>query len=270
MKERSRHGIRAFAADTTASSRRRIWAELLIVLGLSLGASAVYAVVSIAYRLTLPTPLSGQTATINRSLSDREVFDLIYQVLGIVFDLVPVALVVLLLWSSTRPRLGRLGIDPRHPMRDSISGAGLALAIGVPGLFVYLGGKALGLTTTVVPTALDQHWWTVPVLVLAAVKAGVVEEVIAIGYLFARLRDLGWGSWAIVFTSATLRATYHVYQGFGAFIGNFAMGLLFGWLYQRTGRLLPFVIAHVLLDAAIFIGYPWAAATFPDLFGLPS
>ena len=47
------------------------------------------------------------------------------------------------------------------------------------------------------------------------------------------------------------------------------MGLIFGWLYTRWGRVLPFVIAHVVIDAAIFVGYPWAAATFPALFGLP-
>ncbi len=48
------------------------------------------------------------------------------------------------------------------------------------------------------------------------------------------------------------------------------MGLIFGWLYTRWGRVLPFVIAHVVIDAAIFVGYPWAAATFPALFGLPA
>ena len=57
---------------------------------------------------------------------------------------------------------------------------------------------------------------------------------------------------------------------FGAFIGNVAMGVLFGWLYQRYGRLLPFVIAHFVIDAAIFVGYPWAAAAFPDLLAVPS
>ena len=67
--------------------------------------------------------------------------------------------------------------------------------------------------------------------------------------------------------AALLRGSYHLYQGFGAFIGNFAMGIAFGWLYTRFGRLLPLVIAHFLLDAAIFVGYPWAAATFPELFG---
>ncbi len=48
--------------------------------------------------------------------------------------------------------------------------------------------------------------------------------------------------------------------------GVIAMGILFGWLYDRYGRLLPLVIAHVMIDAVIFIGYPWAYASFPALF----
>ena len=245
---------------------RRIRVEIIIVLGLSLGLSAIYSLVAIANRLTREVPLGDQTATLNPSRSERPLFDLVYQVLGIVADLMPVALVMFLLWNSTRPHLGRLGIDGTRPWLDTRDGFGLALLIGIPGLALYLGGRALGLTVTVVPTALDEHWWTVPVLLLSAARAGIVEEVIVVGYLFARLRDLRWGPWAIILTSALLRATYHLYQGFGAFIGNFAMGLLFGWLYTRYGRVLPLVIAHTLIDAAVFVGYAWAAGAFPGVF----
>lgn len=252
---------------TEVLGRRRIGAEVLIVLGLSLGASAAYSVVSIVNRMTQATTLSQQTATLNSSLSDRPTFDLIYQLMSIFFDLVPVALVAFLLWQSSRPHLGRLGIDFTKPARDAGWGVALALIIGIPGIGVYLAGRALGITVHVVPTALDAYWWTVPVLVLSAVRAGLQEEVIVIGYLFARLRDLGWKTWPIILVSATLRGTYHLYQGFGAFVGNFAMGVLFGWLYVRFGRVLPLVIAHALIDTAIFVGYPWAAASFPVLFG---
>ena len=241
-------------------------AEVLIVLGLSLGASAAYSVVSIANKLTQPVAISQQTATLNSSLSDRPTFDLIYQLMAIFFDLVPVALVGFLLWQASRPHLARLGVDFTRPSRDALTGVGLALAIGIPGIGVYLAGRALGLSVNVVPTALDAYWWTVPVLILSAVRAGVTEEVIVIGYLFARLRDLGWGKWQIIVATAALRGTYHLYQGFPAFVGNFAMGMLFGWLYSRFGRVLPLVIAHVLIDSAIFVGYPWAAAAFPALF----
>ena len=250
-------------------SRRRTWVEILLVLGLSLGASAAYSVVSIINRTTRDEALADQSTTINQSLSDRPWFDLIYQLMGIFFDLVPVALVAFLLWQTARPHLSRLGIDGARPGRDSLQGLGLALAIGIPGIGVYLAGRALGITVNVNPAGLDAYWWTIPVLLLSALRAGVTEEVIVIGYLFARLRDLGWGPWAIILASATLRGTYHLYQGFGAFIGNFAMGVLFGWLYTRTGRVLPLVIAHIVIDSAIFVGYPWAAVTFPELFTAP-
>ena len=248
----------------------RVRLEILLVLGLSLGASAVYSVVAITNRLTREVPLSQQTATINASRDSREVFDLVYQLLSIAFGLVPVALVAWLLWSAARPHLHRLGLDGTRPWRDVRDGLGLALLVGVPGLGLYLAGRGLGLTVTVVPTALDEYWWTVPVLLLAALRAGLVEELIAVGYLFARLRDLRWSPWAIILTSALLRGTYHLYQGFGAFVGNVAMGILFGWLYTRTGRVAPLIVAHTAIDAAVFVGYPATAAAFPDLFGIPA
>lgn len=247
-------------------SSARIKAEILLVLGLSLGASAIYSIVSITNRMTLGVPLSQQSATINGSRSERPTFDLIYQVLDIVFALVPVALVVFFLWRAARPHLGRLGIDFTRPGRDALTGLGLALTIGIPGIVVYFVGRAVGLTVDVTPSPLDQYWWTVPVLVLSALRAGLTEEVIVIGYLFARLRDLGWGTWRIIVVTSLLRGTYHLYQGIGAFIGNVAMGVLFGWLYSRYGRVLPLVIAHVVIDTAIFVGYPWAAVTFPQFF----
>ncbi|MBC7517722.1 MAG: CPBP family intramembrane metalloprotease [Microbacteriaceae bacterium] len=247
--------------------RRRLGTEILLVLGLSLGASAVYSIVSIINRVTLPQKLSSQTATINGSLSDRPIFDLTYQFLALFFDLVPVALVVFLIWDASVPHLRGLGIDFRMPRRDLLVGVALALAIGLPGIGVYLGSKALDLGVTVVAAPLDRFWWTVPILLFSALRAGLQEEVIVIGYLFARLRALGWRAWPIIVSTAALRGSYHLYQGFGAFVGNFAMGVLFGWLYARYGRLLPLIIAHTLIDAAIFVGYPFAAAAFPAIFG---
>ncbi len=252
------------------SARTRIRWEVGIVLALSLGQSAVYSIVAMINRSTREQPLGDQTATLNPSLSERPVFDLVYQLLGIGFDLVPVVLVGFLLWSSARPHLGRLGIDGAHPVRDGMHGIALALLVAAPGIGAYLAGRALGIGVAVDPAGLDAYWWTVPVLLLSALRAGVVEEVIMLGYLFARLTDLGVNRWTIIIGSALLRGSYHLYQGFGAFVANVAMGIFFGWLYSRTGRVLPFVAAHTAIDAAVFVGYPWAAATWPDLLGLPA
>ncbi|TPW73110.1 CPBP family intramembrane glutamic endopeptidase [Schumannella sp. 10F1B-5-1] len=248
-------------------SRARIHAEVAIVLGLSLGLSALYAIVQLIDASTRG-PLRDQTTTLNPSRSDREIFDLLYQLLSIAGDLVPVALVCFLLWSASRPHLGRLGIDFTKPGRDALQGLGLAVVIGAGGIGVYLGARALGLAVGVQANGLSEHWWTIPVLLLSAFRAGATEEIIVIGYLFARLGQAGWNRWAIIVSAALFRASYHLYQGWGGFVGNLIMGLIFGWLYSRTKRVLPLVIAHTIIDAVVFVGYPWAAATFPQLFGV--
>lgn len=256
--------------STLALAPRRIWAEISIVLALSLGASAVYSIVSIANKLTQDTALSEQASKLNQSLAERPGFDLTYQLLAIVFGLAPVALVMFLTWRSDRPHLRDLGLSPGTRawwwLRDAWSGVLLALLVGIPGLGLYFAARALGLNTRVEASGLDAYWWTIPVHILAAVKAALVEEVIVVGYLFNRLRLLGWGPWAIILASALLRGSYHVYQGFGGFIGNIAMGILFGWVYQRWGRLLPLIIAHWMLDIASFVGYSWAVQMWPGLF----
>lgn len=247
-------------------SKGRIGAEVLLVLGVSLGASAVYSLVNIVDLSTRKTSLSHQSAALNTSLSNRPTFDVIYQFLGLFFDVVPVALVAFLLWRAAKPHLGRLGLDFDHPWKDLGVGALLALVIGAGGIGVYLGGRALGITVNVSADGLSSYWWTIPILLLSALRAALQEEIIVIGYLFARLRELGWNKWWIILATSILRGSYHLYQGFGAFIGNFAMGMLFGWLYSRYGRVLPLVVAHFLIDAAIFVGYSWAASAFPNLF----
>ena len=105
-----------------AASKRRLRIEIAIVLGLSLGASAVYSIVALLNRLSQPVPISQQTATQNPSLSERPVFDLVYQLLGIVFDLVPVALALYLLWLPGRSAFSRIGFDASRPLRDAGSG----------------------------------------------------------------------------------------------------------------------------------------------------
>jgi membrane protease YdiL (CAAX protease family) len=247
-------------------TRGRLWGEIALVLGLSLGASSIYSIVEIVDLSTRSKGLSGQTANLNTPLSARPNFDLIYQLLGLMVDVVPVVLVCYILWQATRPHLSRLGLDFRKPRFDILLGVVLAIVIGAGGLGVYLGARALHISADVSAESLNTYWWTVPVLLLSALRAALQEEFIVIGYLYARLRELGWKKWWVILATAAFRGSYHLYQGLGGFIGNFVMGVIFGWLYYRFGRLLPFVIAHFLIDAAIFIGYGWAQHAFPHLF----
>ena len=248
-------------------SKARLITEITIVLGLSIGMSALYSLVNIAVRLSREEGLSQQSATLNRSASELEWADFLYQTLGIVSSLVPVALVIFLLWSAQKPHLGALGLDGTRWGRDSAAGVGLAALIGIPGLGLYLLGRELDLTVTVVPTALTTYWWTVPMLIALALRAGILEEVIAVGYLFARLRLLGVSTWSIILIQSLLRASYHLYQGFGAFVGNFVMGLIFGWIFAKKGRLAPLIIGHTVIDIVAFVGYPVAVSFLPEIFG---
>jgi membrane protease YdiL (CAAX protease family) len=255
----------AGSAPLPAATRSRLCWEIWIVLGLSLGASAVYSVVSIISRLTAEVALSDQSATINGSQSTRQWLDFTYQFLGIAFSLFPVALVLYLLWTPGRNSLRLLGVDFTAPRTDLLRGGGLLLLIGIPGLGLYLAGRALGFTVAVVPAPLDTFWWTIPILVFSALRSALSEEIIVVGYLFTRLRELGWATWTIILSAALLRGSYHLYQGIGPFVGNVAMGVVFGWCYLRWGRVMPLVIAHWVLDIVSFVGYPLALLWWPGL-----
>lgn len=228
--------------------------EILLVLGVSLGQSAVYSILSIIEKATREVPLNQQTTSMNNSVTpDRPWLDLAYQVAGLVFPLVP-ALLALYLLRLTGERDG-IGFDLKRPRPDVARGFLLAAAIGVPGLGLYLLARALGLNTIVAPANLAAAWWTIPVLVGAAMMNGVLEEIVMIAFFFARARGLAWATWVIVVVSAVIRGSYHIYQGFGGFLGNTVMGLVFGLAYLRWKRVGPLVVAHVLLDLVAFVGY---------------
>jgi membrane protease YdiL (CAAX protease family) len=95
----------------------------------------------------------------------------------------------------------------------------------------------------------------VPVLLASAAANAWAEEVVMVGYLLTRLRQLGWSENRALGAQALLRGAYHLYQGLGGFTGNIAMGLVFGRLWQRTNRLWMLVGAHTLIDVVAFLGY---------------
>ncbi|MGI8702812.1 MAG: CPBP family intramembrane glutamic endopeptidase [Nocardioidaceae bacterium] len=252
------------SADCSRHAQRRR-REVILVLALSLGRSAVYAVVALVARLTEPGSLRDQVATLNASVSPRSLLDLTYQLLGIAFALVPVFLALHFLSASREGVPGLLrdgarlvGLAPSSRpalLSDLRWGAGLAAVVGIPGLALYFAARALDINATVVPSALGSHWWTLPVLVLSALQNAVLEEVVVVGFLVTRCRELGLGSRGAVAVSAVLRGSYHLYQGFGAFLGNAVMGVLFATYFVRRRTVLPLVVAHGLIDTVAFVGY---------------
>ena len=242
--------------EQRALTRRDLLAETWLVLGVSLGASAVWAALSLVRKLTAEVPLGRQTTAMNSSVTpDRPWLDLAYQLVGIALALVPVLLALHLLSRGDVRARFVIGWDATQPARDFVRGLGLAALVGIPGLGLYAVAKALDLNTTIAAANLTDVWWAVPVLVLAAAQNAVLEEVLMVGYLFTRWSQAGWSTGRIILSSALIRGSYHLYQGFGGFVGNAVMGLLFGWVYTKTRRVGPLVVAHTVLDVVAFVGY---------------
>ena len=237
-------------------TRRLLGWEIIVVFGVSLGASALFAIINLIGSLTAPKALRQQQALLVGSLAPgRPLLDLTLQLANILTTLVPVALVFYLLAREGETPSSAMGLDAKEPGRDLARGAALAALIGGSGLALYLIAYKLGLALNVVPENLPALWWRIPVLILDAAQNGIVEEILVIGYLLRRLDQLGWSPAKAIAVSALLRGSYHLYQGFGGFIGNAVMGVIFALLYRRWGRVTPLIIAHALIDTGAFVGY---------------
>ncbi len=242
-------------AEVPPLTRRLLGWEIIVVFAVSLGSSAVYAIIDLIGSLTAAKSLSKQQALLVGSFAPgRPLLDLTLQLTSIVFTLAPVALVFYLM-ARDGEGPSAMGLDARHPAQDMLRGAALAALIGGTGLGLYLAAFHLGFNLNVVPEDLPAVWWRIPVLIVKGVQNGVLEEILVIGYLLRRLEQLGWPAGRAIIASALLRGSYHLYQGFGGFLGNAAMGVIFGVLYRRWGRVTPLVIAHSLIDAVAFVGY---------------
>jgi membrane protease YdiL (CAAX protease family) len=229
--------------------------EIVVVFGVSLGASALYAVINLIGSLTASKALASQHAVLVGSMAPgRPLLDLTLQLTSVMTTLVPVALVFYLL-AREGAGPSALGLDTTRPASDLARGAVLAALIGGSGLALYIAAFHLGISLNVVPESLPSVWWRIPVLILDAAQNGILEEVLVLGYLLRRLDQLGWSPGLAIAVAAVVRGSYHLYQGFGGFIGNAILGVIFGVLYKRWGRVTPMIVAHTLIDAVAFVGY---------------
>jgi membrane protease YdiL (CAAX protease family) len=239
---------------TDPAERRAIVIELFLVFGITLGLSGVRSLLSLIDSLLRPVPLSQQQVALNVPQAAADLIDLLKQLLSVIQLLGWGALGLYLLWRAGL-KLAAIGLDKRSPRRDIGWGFGLAALIGIPGLALYFVGYKLGFNLAVLPSTLGDTWWRPITLTLSAFGNAFAEEMLVIGYLLTRLRQLGVRENSSLIGAAVLRGSYHLYQGFGGFVGNFVMGLVFGRLWQRTNRLWPLVVAHTLLDVVSFVGY---------------
>ncbi|WP_445167618.1 CPBP family intramembrane glutamic endopeptidase [Mycolicibacterium sp. Dal123E01] len=235
-----------------ATDRRGLRIEVGVMLAVTFGVSAVIAMLQLFDAVL--SGLAGHRVRLNPNLSRYDLINLGLNLASIAQLVAWGTLGLYLLWrSGITP--ARLGLGRLRWRVDLLGGLGLAALIGIPGLLLYLAGRWLGMNAEVQPAALTDTWWRIPVLILSAFANGFAEEVVVVGYLITRLKQLGLSQNRAILASSVLRGAYHLYQGFGAGLGNLVMGLVFGYAWCRTGRLWPLVIAHGVIDTVAFVGY---------------
>lgn len=243
--------------DPQRRPRERPGLELLAVLGVSLGMSGIYAVLSLARaEWTVQGGIAASTTTVvSGTQSTYPLLDLLDDLADLLHGLAPplLALVLLARWPAGRG-FG-VGFDLRRFRTESLQGIGFLALIGLPGLALVYAAHVAGANASLQVVDFPDVWYRIPYLLMSAFQNGFSEEIVVVAFMLTRLRQAGWTNERALIASALLRGSYHLYQGFGGFAGNFVMGLIFGWWFQRTNRVLPLVIAHFLLDAVSFVGY---------------
>ena len=86
--------------------------------------------------------------------------------------------------------------------------------------------------------------------VVFGITAGIVEEIIVLGYLVRRLEQRGLSAPAVVFIAVAVRISYHLYYGWNV-VPIALWALVSVLVYLRVRRLLPFILCHIAWDAAI-------------------
>lgn len=232
----------------------RFGIEVLLVLGVSLGIAALYSWINF---LDVQTRggFRHATASLNPSASPRAWVDLSTLLVDVLNGVVPALLALYLLSRSPAlPGFG-IGLDRLRLRLESLQGLAIAAAIGIPGLGLVILARHLGVNAQLDASDLADVWYRYPILILDGIQNGLYEEVIMIGFLLTRFRQLNWPTGRAILISAVIRGSYHTYQGLGGFVGNLIMGALFGWWFTRTRRVLPLVIAHSVIDIVSFVGY---------------
>ncbi|HEY5149853.1 MAG TPA: type II CAAX endopeptidase family protein [Mycobacterium sp.] len=238
--------------ESVDTHRRGLRIEVGVMLAVSFGVSAAVAVLQLIDAVL--SGLSGHRVRLNENLSRYDLINLGLNLATIAQLVAWGALALYLLWCSGFSP-ARIGLGRLRWRADVLGGLGLAALIGIPGLLLYLAARWLGMNAEVEPSALHNSWWRIPVLIIAAFANGFAEEVVVVGYLITRLRQLGLSQNRAILASSVLRGLYHLYQGFGAGLGNLVMGLVFGYAWCRSGRLWPLVIAHGVINTVAFVGY---------------
>jgi len=157
-----------------------------------------------------------------------------------------------------------LGLTARHWQMDGLRGV-VGLLIALPVCF-----GLLELTNTLIHALLSGNLerieeltkphefltafaeqpapWRVMVFLAVAVLAPLSEEILFRGFVQSTIRQLTGRPWVGILITSALFALVH--GQWNARPALFALAVILGYNYERTGRLLPSIVIHTLFNAA--------------------
>ena len=162
------------------------------------------------------------------------------------------ALVIYLLSISGEGGGRAIGLDRSHPRQD----LALLLPVFVLCFLIPEIGVSLLLHAShvraIAPSAQHLPRYFSVAGIATAVSAGVVEEIVVLGFLVRRLEQLGLRAGAVVTIAVLVRISYHLYYGWGV-LPILAWAVASVLVYRRYRRLAPFIAVHVLWDVGLIL-----------------
>ena len=216
-----------------AISRRRGWAEALGVFALFFAASAIAAAFYQADLVVAPKSVSVSQG-----------------VLSAVSYLADAGLAIVVVVALTRLRglrISDIGIAPKWATHRAYRWQGLGVglmfvaAVTVSSLMLHLASPHAKYPF------LTPNAWHLLYEIPHSIAAGVTEELVVLAFFITVLEQARVRPWAIYVAGVALRLSYHVYYGPGVIMfGIWAVATI--WLFRRTRRVMPLIIAHAVYD----------------------
>lgn len=201
-------------------------------------------------------PLNGEPADLQSLTAGQH---LLRALVSQVMTQVPAVFFVLWRVGGTRSQLRQFGFLPCHVRTECATAiGGLVVAIPIVMWLAMVSVKIGDLIGATQPppighsllrtmTTSDSAIATAGLIVSSVIVASVLEEVLFRGLLQSALFDLFNGSrrWLIVLIAAFAFAVIHSGSvPWQALPGLAALGVILGWLYERTGSLMPCMLVH--------------------------
>lgn len=243
------------AAPVELSKRGRLTAEIVIVL-------AIFPLPYVVNALAVLIQAAVNEGTPGRfplPIASHLGYSFLLDLLLVLEPLAAAALVVYLLRISGEGGTCVIGLDRSDPRQD------LALLLPVFLLCFLLpqfGVSYLlqvGHVSAIVPARQSLPEYFSIVAIATAVAAGVVEEIVVLGFLVRRLEQRGLRPAAVLVVAVLVRISYHVYYGWGV-LPILAWAMASVLVYRRYRRLGPFIVVHAFWDTALIL-WPFFGAT---------